>query len=219
MNRDHIEPDPGGMVHGKLSRDRRRQRDAGTHENSKDRRFRSFRCAETWRRRFHGQAVAHRLSLPDLSHCRRGPGRLDIRQQRAAAAVSAGVGVCAASVRLPPSASTRSAAGGKLGMDTSWRHAFEIRNSPALPSIAAVGVLLFAIFIAWLLTAQAFYQNLFGPHPPTSVSAFISEIFATGTRLDADHPWPRHRLRLCRGRAVHHRRRLSAAARSRCRRL
>ncbi|HEY5816942.1 MAG TPA: DUF2189 domain-containing protein [Mesorhizobium sp.] len=68
----------------------------------------------------------------------------------------------------------------EAGMDTSWRHAFEIRRSPALPSIAAVGIMLFAIFIAWLLTAQLFYQMLFGSTPPVSISSFISEIFATG---------------------------------------
>ena len=67
----------------------------------------------------------------------------------------------------------------ELGMDTSWRHAFEIRNSPALPAIAAVGGMLFVIFLAWLLTAQAFYQNLFGRIPPESVGAFLSEIYST----------------------------------------
>jgi len=66
------------------------------------------------------------------------------------------------------------------GLDTSWKHAFDVRHSPALPSIAAVGIMLLAIFITWLLTAQAFYQQLFGPEPPDSISSFINEIFATG---------------------------------------
>jgi uncharacterized membrane protein len=68
----------------------------------------------------------------------------------------------------------------EAGLDTSWSHAFEVRNSPALPAIAAVGGFLLVLFLAWLLTAQAFYQSLFGPEPPTSLSGFISEIFATG---------------------------------------
>ncbi|WFP60469.1 DUF2189 domain-containing protein [Mesorhizobium sp. WSM4904] len=68
----------------------------------------------------------------------------------------------------------------EAGLDTSWRHAFEVRNSPALPAIAAVGIMLFAIFIAWLLTAKIFYEQLFGPEPPASLSSFINEIFATG---------------------------------------
>ena len=58
----------------------------------------------------------------------------------------------------------------ELGMDTSWKHAFEVRNSPALPSIAAVGGMLFIVFLAWLLTAQAFYQSLFGRIPPESIA-------------------------------------------------
>lgn len=65
------------------------------------------------------------------------------------------------------------------GMDTSWRHAFDVRKSPALPAIGAVGGMLFVIFLAWLLTAQAFYENLFGRIPPESVGAFISEIYST----------------------------------------
>jgi uncharacterized membrane protein len=67
----------------------------------------------------------------------------------------------------------------ELGMDISWQHAFDVRHSPALPSIVAVGGMLFVIFLAWLLTAQAFYENLFGRIPPASVGAFLSEIYST----------------------------------------
>lgn len=65
------------------------------------------------------------------------------------------------------------------GLDTSWRHAFDLRHSPALPSIAAVGTMLFAIFITWLLTAQALYVDAFGPTPPASLPGFIRDIFST----------------------------------------
>lgn len=68
----------------------------------------------------------------------------------------------------------------EAGLDTSWNHAFEVRHSPALPSIAAVGIMLLAIFLVWLLTAQAFYQYLFGTAPPQSISGFINQIFETG---------------------------------------
>ncbi len=67
----------------------------------------------------------------------------------------------------------------EAGLDTSWSHAFEVKDSPALPSIAAVGIMLVVIFIAWLLTAQAFYQSIFGPAAPTSLTGFISDILAT----------------------------------------
>jgi uncharacterized membrane protein len=67
----------------------------------------------------------------------------------------------------------------ELGMDTSWQHALEVRRSPAMPSIFAVGVMLFAIFIVWLLVAQALYVNLFGPTAPDSVSSFMNQVFNT----------------------------------------
>lgn len=66
-------------------------------------------------------------------------------------------------------------------LEASWVHALEVRNSPALPSIAAVGIMLLAIFIVWLLTAQMLYQQLFGAAPPESVSGFLNTIFATGS--------------------------------------
>jgi uncharacterized membrane protein len=65
------------------------------------------------------------------------------------------------------------------GLDTSWSHAFGIRHSPALPSIAAVGIMLFAIFITWLLVAQALYVQTFGPTPPTSMEVFMREVYST----------------------------------------
>lgn len=65
------------------------------------------------------------------------------------------------------------------GLDTSWSHALDIRHSPALPSIAAVGIMLFAIFITWLLVAQALYVHAFGQVPPTSLGVFIRDIYAT----------------------------------------
>ena len=67
----------------------------------------------------------------------------------------------------------------EAGLDTSWSHAFEVKDSPALPAIAAVGIMLVVIFIAWLLTAQAFYQYIFGPAAPTSLTSFINQILAS----------------------------------------
>jgi uncharacterized membrane protein len=67
----------------------------------------------------------------------------------------------------------------ELGLDTSWSHAFEVKNSPALPSIAAVGIMLFAFFIAWLFAAQLLYQQLFGPYAPASLSGFLHDVFTT----------------------------------------
>ena len=64
----------------------------------------------------------------------------------------------------------------ELGLDASWRHALSLRRSPALPSIAAVGAMLFAIFIAWLLAAQGLYTALLGPRPPASLAVLATQL-------------------------------------------
>ena len=65
------------------------------------------------------------------------------------------------------------------GMDTSWRHALDVQRSPALPSIVAVALLLLALFVVWLLTAQAIYTAYFGEAEPASVSSFLSQVLTT----------------------------------------
>ncbi|PZM13159.1 DUF2189 domain-containing protein [Rhizobium tubonense] len=67
----------------------------------------------------------------------------------------------------------------ETGQDTSWRHAFDVRHSPALPSIIAVGLMLFALFIAWLVVAQMIYAAYFGDAVPASVSSFLSDVLTT----------------------------------------
>ncbi|WP_295813928.1 DUF2189 domain-containing protein [uncultured Nitratireductor sp.] len=67
----------------------------------------------------------------------------------------------------------------EAGLDTSWRHALEVRKSPALPSIVAVGAMLLAIFITWLLVAQGLYVRLFGAEPPGSMAQFFETLFTT----------------------------------------
>lgn len=67
----------------------------------------------------------------------------------------------------------------ELRLDASWRHALELRHSPALPAILAVGAMLLVLFLVWLLTAQALYVSLFGPQPPQSLSLFLASVFGT----------------------------------------
>jgi uncharacterized membrane protein len=69
------------------------------------------------------------------------------------------------------------------GMDTSWHHALEVRHSPALPSIIAVGAMLMALFVAWLVFAQILYTSLFGPEPPQSLALFLASIFSSENGL------------------------------------
>ncbi len=67
----------------------------------------------------------------------------------------------------------------ELGMDISWRHAFDVLSSPALPSILALGFLLMVIFLCWLATAQALYIWLFGPEAPQSYGQFMEDVLTT----------------------------------------
>ncbi|AZO15247.1 DUF2189 domain-containing protein [Mesorhizobium sp. M2A.F.Ca.ET.043.05.1.1] len=68
----------------------------------------------------------------------------------------------------------------ELGMSSRWHHALDVRHSPALPSIAVIGILLFALFLLWLFTAQTLYTSLFGAEPPASVGAFVRDVLTTG---------------------------------------
>ncbi len=67
----------------------------------------------------------------------------------------------------------------ELGLDTSWKYAFNVLRSPSIPAIAALGLLLVAIFVAWLTAAQGLYTALFGAEPPASYGAFFQEVVST----------------------------------------
>lgn len=64
-------------------------------------------------------------------------------------------------------------------LDTSWVHALDVRHSPALPAIAAIGAMLLVLFIGWMFTAQALYTWLYGPSAPASISAFFQDVLTT----------------------------------------
>ena len=64
-------------------------------------------------------------------------------------------------------------------LDASWHHAFDVLRAPSRGAIAALGLLLMLIFLAWLATAQSIYQGLFGVLPPDSVTQFARDILTT----------------------------------------
>lgn len=64
----------------------------------------------------------------------------------------------------------------EAGEDTSWRHAFEVLRSPAIGSIAAVGVMLLVVFTLWLTSAQALYEGLFGSSTPPTLTGLMAQI-------------------------------------------
>lgn len=65
------------------------------------------------------------------------------------------------------------------GLDSSWHHALEVRHSPALLSIAALGAMLVGLFVAWLVCAHLLYLQLFGDAKPADLSAFLNGVFNT----------------------------------------
>ncbi len=67
----------------------------------------------------------------------------------------------------------------ELGLDSSWAHAFDVLRSPAKWSVFALGVLLLAIFVAWLITARWLYAETLGPLAPHSVGGFLRDLFST----------------------------------------
>ena len=72
------------------------------------------------------------------------------------------------------------------GEETSWLNAFDVRHSPSLPSILALGVLLLAIFVAWMFTARGLYDAIFAGMPAAEgPGAFLRQVLRTpeGWRL------------------------------------
>lgn len=67
----------------------------------------------------------------------------------------------------------------EMGLDTSWRHALEVRRSPAMFSITAAAAVLFVLFIAWLKVAEGIHAAYFGDEPPASLGSFVSDILTT----------------------------------------
>lgn len=69
------------------------------------------------------------------------------------------------------------------GLASTWRNALDVRHSPALPSIIALGLFLFVLFIGWLLTARGLYVALFGEEAPASIGAFFDQVFNSATGM------------------------------------
>lgn len=65
------------------------------------------------------------------------------------------------------------------GLEPTWKDAFAVFRSPSLPAIAALGLLLLAIFFMWIAIANALYVATFGYAPAASVPDFLDRIFNT----------------------------------------
>jgi uncharacterized membrane protein len=65
------------------------------------------------------------------------------------------------------------------GVAADLTHAFDVFRSPSFGAIAALGLLLTAIFLLWLAVAQSIYIANFGYAPVASIGEFARRVFTT----------------------------------------
>jgi uncharacterized membrane protein len=67
----------------------------------------------------------------------------------------------------------------EAGLEVSAADAFEVLRSPSIGAIVALGLVLAAIFLTWMATANAIYTTYFGYGSPESISQFAHDLFFT----------------------------------------
>jgi len=65
------------------------------------------------------------------------------------------------------------------GLDPSWWSVFSLLQNKSRGSILALGALLMVIFFAWIGTAGAIFETLFGSDRVASLSGFVHQVFET----------------------------------------
>jgi uncharacterized membrane protein len=65
------------------------------------------------------------------------------------------------------------------GAAIGWADAFGVVRSPAIGAIVLLGLILMAIFLAWLGAAWAIYALTLGPAPPASIAGFARDVLTT----------------------------------------
>ncbi|HRO10188.1 DUF2189 domain-containing protein [Amaricoccus sp.] len=65
------------------------------------------------------------------------------------------------------------------GEDPDWSHAISFTRSPSFAAIFALGLMLGALFIVWVLTAHGIYYATFGDVHPASIGDFVRDVFTT----------------------------------------
>ena len=71
----------------------------------------------------------------------------------------------------------------EMGLEVSWRNAFDVVHRPAIGGILILGVLLTGLFLSWLAAAWLIYSNTMGPAMPESAGQFLRDVLYT----DAGH--------------------------------
>jgi len=65
------------------------------------------------------------------------------------------------------------------GADPTWKDAWGVLRTPAIRSIAMLGIVLMAIFVYWIYVAQTLYIWNFGYANPETPSGFLRDVLTT----------------------------------------
>jgi uncharacterized membrane protein len=65
------------------------------------------------------------------------------------------------------------------GEDASAWHAFDVLRSPSFGAMLGLGVMLLALFVTWIATAQAIYVAAFGYTPAADIPDFVGRVLTT----------------------------------------
>ena len=65
------------------------------------------------------------------------------------------------------------------GLDSGWRHMFNVLKPLSTDDMGIVAGLLLGVFVLWLIAAGVLYLTLFGWATPTSISGFLADVFLT----------------------------------------
>ncbi len=67
----------------------------------------------------------------------------------------------------------------EAGEEVNWLHAFRVVGSPSFAAIMVLGLNLGAVFLTWMMAANAIYVDTLGPGAPVSITAFLRDVFTT----------------------------------------
>jgi uncharacterized membrane protein len=65
------------------------------------------------------------------------------------------------------------------GLESGWRHMFDVLKRPSVDDMGIVAGLLLGIFVLWLIAAGILYLALFGWAAPSSIGTFLTQVFGT----------------------------------------
>jgi len=69
----------------------------------------------------------------------------------------------------------------EAGEPSGWMSAFSVLRSPAFASVLMLAFYLAALFVIWIMVAQAIFGATLGPDTPASLAAFARDVFTTSS--------------------------------------